>query len=88
MYESIDVWRRSRDGSLRRYRCFRALGSGQYCVQSMDVLRPPIDEGRLRELQIQFHELLAEVDPVERSGGFPTLQEAIADHDAAFGTNE
>src|SRR6266700_3046941 len=82
LYESIDVWRRQHDATLRRYRCFRILSNGHYCVQSMDVYSVPIDPIRLQELDNQFYELLAETDPVERGGHFPSLEQAIADHDA------
>jgi len=54
----------------------------------MDVYSVPIDPIRLQELDNQFYELLAETDPVERGGHFPSLEQAIADHDAAFGTAE
>lgn len=61
-------------------------GNRPVLLQSMDVLRMPIDRERLKELEIQFHQLLTEADPVQRGGLFPSLGQAIAHHDAAFDT--
>ncbi len=79
VFESIEVWRRGEDG-LVRYRCLRNLLTGTYSVQSSDLFRPEHRDA----LDQQFLELLAEDDPEIRSGGFPTLLEAIEAHERAL----
>jgi hypothetical protein len=80
IYEAIDVWRKQSDGTAIRYRCFKVLPEGGYCVQSADYY--PAANG---DLEKQFIELLLEQEPDKRSGVFATLQEAIMDFDKEFG---
>jgi hypothetical protein len=85
LYRSIDVWRRLPD-SLARYRCFEVLPAKGYCVQSADFYRPGQPaEVRVRELEAQYLELLAEEAPERRSKPYPTLELAIEAHDREFG---
>jgi len=84
MYRRIDVWRRIDPGTVACYRCFESISDGRYCVQSLDYFRLPLDDVQQRQLGVQLVELFAEEDPLERSGGFPTLAEAIAAHDRDF----
>jgi hypothetical protein len=84
LYKSIDVWRRRGPTTVIRYRCLQILPDGGYCVQSADFFNIPITADRIRESEQQFVELLAEQAPDERSGGYSTLEQAIAAHDADF----
>jgi hypothetical protein len=86
MFEAVDVWARG-EGVLYRYRCFRRLADGEYCVQSRDVVTPDAHGVASQHLDGQFIELLLEEDPTVRSPTFATLQEAIADFDAHFGND-
>lgn len=83
-FVAINVWRRLDDGRLVHYRCFQLVPRGGYCVQSADFYSLPIDQDRRKDLENQFLELLVEQPPNLRSGVFPTLEEAIARHDADF----
>jgi hypothetical protein len=85
LYEEIDVWRRLDRGGLQRYRSFRALSTGRYHVQSSDFISHSSTAELLRELDVNFLELLEEDAPDKRSAGYATLLEAIAAHDADFG---
>ena len=80
IYRAIDVWQRRPDGQLVRYRCFQLLPDGGYCVQSADF--PDAEQNAF--LDKQFLELLAESAPEERSKVHPSLEEAIAAHQAEF----
>lgn len=87
VFEEVDVWVRG-NGEVYRYRCFRRLSDGRYCVQSMDVLRPGGDPATVRLLaDDQFVELLTEADPTVRSPTFSSLPEAIEAHNAEFGNS-
>jgi hypothetical protein len=87
LYRSIDVWRR-READIVRYRCFHILPDEIYCVQSADFYRPPFDDKRVVELNKQFLQLLDEEAPESRSGGFPSLTEAIEAFDQEFGNQD
>lgn len=84
MYRQINVWRRIDPGTAACYRCFESILDGSYCVQSVDYFRLPLDDAQQKHLRAQLVELFVEQDPLERSGGFPTLAEAIAAHDRDF----
>jgi hypothetical protein len=84
LYKAIDVWKRVNKTTAIRYRCFESLNSGHFCVQSADFYRIPLDADQVRSLSSQFVELLVEQDPVERSGEYATVAEAIAAHDEEF----
>jgi hypothetical protein len=83
LYRSIDVWERKDETTLVRYRCFESLSNNTYSVQSADFYR---NGTATNVLDSQFIELLLEQDPVERTGGYPTLVEAVAAHKREFGT--
>jgi hypothetical protein len=84
MFRSFDVWKRTENGELIRYRCFESTPEGTFCVQSADFFRRPIQSQRLVELETQWIELLLEQSPFERSRSFPTVEEAIAHHNSEF----
>ena len=82
LYRTIDVWERKNARTVVRYRCFEALETGRYCVQSADFYhlgKPTPDADG------QFIELLTEQDPVQRSGEHDTLAAAISAHKREFG---
>jgi hypothetical protein len=81
---SFDVWRRNGQNGLTRYRCFEDCSSHRFCVQSADFYKEPISAERIAQLEKQYIELLLQDSPFNRSGAFPTIEEAIADHDASF----
>jgi hypothetical protein len=83
LFESIDIWDRRR-GEAVRYRCFRVLATGRFCVQSSDFYRLPIDEKQDSSHERNFLELLIEQAPDERDETFASLEEAIAAHNRAF----
>jgi len=84
LYQQIDVWKRRGGGRLCRYRCLRLEPEGTYVVQSADSLSIPLDLAVVDILDAQFHQLLAEEAPEERSQTYATLGEAIAAHDREF----
>jgi hypothetical protein len=83
LYETFDVWRRVSETELVRYRCFKAVSSGRYSVQSSDHYHMPWPK-QDAYLDRQYLELLAEQAPDERSGSFDSLEEAINAHDRDF----
>ena len=85
MFEAIDVWRRSGKKCLVRYRCFRLIPDGGYCVQSADAYGASDSPTRAAEYDAQFIELLRGHRPDERAGVFTTLEEAIRAFDEDFG---
>jgi hypothetical protein len=80
---SFDVWKRNNEMGLVRYRCFEDCTSHQFCVQSADFFQKTVSVDRILELEQQI-ELLLKESPFSRSGSFPTIEEAIAAHDASF----
>jgi len=74
-----------RDGIAIRYRCFRVLPDDGYCVQSADYY--PEAKASAEGFERQFIELFTEQEPDDRSGIFPTLEEAILDFDKGFGSS-
>lgn len=83
-FRAFDVWKRKGPHGLVRYRCFEDRSNGQFCVQSADFYQSPISVDRWSQLEKQFIELLLEESPTARSGSFPTVEEAITDHDTSF----
>ncbi len=83
-YRAIDVWKRLHDGRLLRYRCFQAVSTGRYCVQSADYYNLPLSVEEDRKFERQFKELLIEQAPDYRSETCVTLEEAISTHDREF----
>lgn len=82
LFEAIDIWRR-KDGGAICYRCFRVVPSGQFCVQSADYYSSSGHNGARHDQQ--HIELFSEQDPDQRSGSFPTIEEAILNFDSEFG---
>jgi hypothetical protein len=85
IYRAVDVWKRNGDGRLLRYRCFHVLPDNTFVVQSCDAYRASIDPEQVNNLERQFVELLSEDAPDERSIAWPSIEEAVRDHDRQFG---
>ena len=85
LFRAIDVWQRKGDSELVRFRCFQALSTGKYSVQSEDRYHVPIDQKRVSDLDNNFLDLLMEQSPCERSETYDSLAEAIAAHVDSFG---
>ena len=85
MYREISVWKRNGDRKAVRFRCFEELESHLFCVQSTDFYSLPLTTDAAAQSDRQFLELFMEEEPVERSGGFATVEEAIAAHEKEFG---
>jgi hypothetical protein len=83
LFEAIDVWQRQ-EHLVVRYRCFKVLSTGKYCVQSRDCYSLPLDVVQLNYLDRQFLELLVEEAPNSRSDTYDSLEEAIRRHDLHF----
>jgi hypothetical protein len=83
-YKSFDVWRRRDPQTLVRYRCFEDCSTGRFCVQSADFYQGPITNDQIQFLEKQFIELLLDQSPFERGESFPSIEEAISDHDESF----
>jgi hypothetical protein len=84
LYEAYDVWRRVSETEIMRYRCFKAVSSQRYSIQSADFYRLPLDPKQIADLDRQYLELFAEQSPDKRSGSFDSLEAAIAAHDRDF----
>ena len=84
LYRQIDVWVRSSDSMMIRYRCFQILPDNLYCVQNADIFIAPVSQRHIREFENLFHELLLEEAPEVRSEPATTLEEAIRQHQEAF----
>jgi hypothetical protein len=84
MYEEVSIWKRIDDRSAMRYRCWRSLTTGKWSVQSTDYYYLPPNATSEANLDRQLVELFIETDPVERSGEFDSMEEAIVEHDRAF----
>jgi hypothetical protein len=84
MFESISVWKRASDETLRRYRCFRNLETGMFSVQSCDFYPASFDAEKAAFFDQQFLDLMSESSPEERSGSFETLRDAIGAHNKDF----
>lgn len=84
LYKAIDVWQRLDESAVARYRCFQALSTGKYCVQSKDYYPLPLHSEAVRQLERQFLELFSEIAPDERDKSYDSLEEAIMAHDQDF----
>jgi hypothetical protein len=87
LYEAFDIWRKVSETEIRRYRCFKAVSSQRYSVQSADFYHMPLDQKQVADLDRQYLELFAEQAPDKRSGSFDSLEAAIAAHDRDFAPN-
>jgi hypothetical protein len=87
LFRYIPVWRRSQRG-LILYRCFESLEQGGgFGVQSADHFFKDVSQEQHDQLYRQFVELLAEQNPLERFGVYPTLESAVEAFDREFGTD-
>ena len=84
LYRSFDVWKVKKEKQLVRYRCFEILGLQQFCVQSSDFYNYPPNFDQVRQLENNFFELILECPPDSRDNFYPTIEEAIAEHEADF----
>lgn len=84
MYRQISVWRRIDSQTAACYRCFERLSDGVVAVQSVDYFRLPLSAAQRAAAGSQLAELFIEEDPIARSGGYPSVMEAIAAHDRDF----
>jgi len=84
LYRQHIVWRRVSNDRAARYVCYERLCDSRFSVQSCDFYSLPGDRDVVRQLEDQAVELFIETDPVERSGSFATLIEAIAAFDIGF----
>lgn len=75
LFEQINVWHRIDDSESVCYRCYRLLPDGGYCVQSADFFR--LNQVDKQDFNRQQVELFLEQSPDDRSGLWPTLDEAI-----------
>ena len=87
LYEAVDVWRRFSEEELVRYRCFRVLPEGRYCVQSADHYHLPLAENLGRQDEEQFIKLLAKEAPDARGKTYDTIEEAIDMFEKDFDEN-
>lgn len=86
-YRQIFVWKHRSEVEVDaavRYCCFESLKTGLFYVQSADFFRLPVDEKNRYDLDRQAIELFVETDPQDRTNGFASLEDAIADHDRCF----
>jgi len=88
LYKSFDIWKKTAEDELVRYRCFEILSSGQFCVQCADFFQYPPDQTQNQFLTEQFYEFLLDEDPDKRSKTFASIEEAIKNYDAEFGSPE
>lgn len=84
LYKEIIVWKRT-ESHIIRYLCLQNLESEKFCVQNADFVYRPADAEYLSQLDNQKVELLLEEDPAIRCDWFPSLHEAIKNHDESFG---
>jgi hypothetical protein len=85
IFKSFDIWKEIGKGKMVRYRFFEILPEQKFCIQSADFFSLPIGEKWLKNLEMQFLELLLECPPNERNKMFDTIEEAIKAHDEEFG---
>jgi|SRR3954453_23278009 hypothetical protein len=84
MYREQSIWKRIDAQRAVHFRCFEDLASHLFCVQSADFYSLPMTLNARSGFDRQFVELFIEVEPVERSEWFGTVEEAIAAHEKKF----
>ena len=84
LYKAIDIWKKTDNGSVIRFRCFEIIGENQFCVQSADYFHYPVNETQIEYLDKQLIELFIEQAPDKRNETYSTLEEAIAAHEVIF----
>lgn len=88
LYERIEVWKRMGTGAAIRIQCFKRLSDGMFAVQNADYIRAPLSASSMPVSDRGFIELLLDDDPADRCTWFPSLAEAITDHERDFGFAE
>lgn len=78
MYQYVQVLENVDLETIRIFHCFLNIKTQQYAVQSLDYF---YIDGKVHARTLlsngQLIELFAEQDPIERSGGYKTIEEAI-----------
>ena len=78
MYQYVQVLENVDSETIRIFHCFLNMKTQQYAVQSLDYFY--LDSKTHAQMLLsnkQLTELFAEQDPIERSGGYKTIEEAI-----------
>jgi len=84
LYQELAVWKRLDQRTAVRFRCLMNLTTKKVSVQSADYYHPG-DEAKHRvHLENSFVELFCETDPAQRSGGFDSVEEAVAAFEQGF----
>lgn len=84
MYREISIWKRIDAERAVHFRCFEDVASHLFCVQSADFYVLPVKVNARVEFDRQFVELFIEVEPIERSRWFATVEQAVAAHEEEF----
>src|SRR5262245_5070077 len=84
MYQELSIWRRIDAKTAVHFRCFEDIARHLFCVQSADFYTLPVTLNARLEFDRQFVELFIEVEPIERSRWFTTVDQAIAAHEGEF----
>ena len=84
MYRELSMWKRIDAERAVHFRCFEDVASHLFCVQSADFYNLPVTVNARLEFDRQFVELFIEVEPIERSRWFATVDQAIAAHEEEF----
>ena len=88
MYERIEVWKRMGTGAAVRIQCLKRLSDGSFAVQNADYIRAPLTASSVQVSDQGFVGLLLDDDPADRCAWFPSLTEAVLDHEREFGFAE
>lgn len=84
MYQELSIWKRIDAGRAVHFRCLKDIATQLFCVQSADFYTLPVTLNERLGFDRQFAELFTEVEPIERSAWFATVEEAIAAHEEEF----
>ncbi|TYL93903.1 hypothetical protein FXB40_18825 [Bradyrhizobium rifense] len=84
MYRELSIWKRIDAERAVHFRCFEDVASHLFCVQSADFYALPVTVNARLEFDRQFVELFIEVEPMERSRWFATVDQAITAHEEEF----
>jgi hypothetical protein len=84
LYQELWIWKKKDEQTAVRYVCLMNIATRKYSVQTVDFYHLPVTDAQRAHFRAQFVELFCEADPGERSGGFDSLEDAIAAHHAQF----
>jgi len=84
MYRELSIWKRIDSERAVHFRCFEDVASRLFCVQSADFYALPVTANARLQFDRQFVQLFIEVEPMERSRWFATVDQAIAAHEEEF----